>query len=72
MPSATLMRCEQRGGAVALVIVGPGAQTAGINRQALSACVIEGLHLRLLLDAQHNGMLWWVQIQADDVHQLLG
>ncbi len=63
--------CEQRGGAVALVIVGPGAQTAGINRQALLHA-IEGLNLRLLVDAQHNGMLWWVQIQADDVHQLLG
>ncbi len=56
---------------MALVIVGPGRQTAGINRQALLHA-IEGLNLRLLVDAQHNGMLWWFQIQADDVHQLLG
>ena len=59
-------RCEQRGGAVAVVIVGPGAQTAGINGQALLHA-IEGLNLRLLVDAQHNGMRWWVQIQAEDV-----
>ena len=62
---------EQRGRAIALVVVGHGSAAAFLHRQAgLSA--VQCLNLALFVGAQHQGMLGWIQIQADDVFQFLG
>ena len=42
-----------------------------MNGQALLR-TIQGLNLALLIDAKHDRMLGWIQVQADDVDQLLG
>ena len=62
--------CEQRGRAVPLVVVGLRAASAGVDGQAFLRAV-QGLNLRLLVAAQHQGMLGRIQIQADNVAQLL-
>ena len=63
-------RGEQGGGAVALVVMGHGAGTSLLHGQARLGAV-EGLDLGLLVDAQHDGLIRWVQVEADDVDQLL-
>ena len=61
---------EQRGRAVALVIVGHGAAAALLHRQA-GLGAVQSLNLALLVGAQDDGVLGRIQIQADDVLQLL-
>ena len=63
-------RGEQGGGAVALVVVGHRASSALLHRQRRLGAV-QGLDLRLLIHAQHHGLLGRVQVQAHDVDQLL-
>jgi len=61
----SIERCEQRCCAIALVIVGHGAGPAALQRQAWLRAV-ESLTLTLLVATQHQGMLGWMEIQADD------
>ena len=60
---------EERGRAVALVVVRHGAGPAGLHRQARLGAV-ERLDLALLVDRQHDGMGRRVDVEADDVAQL--
>ena len=64
-------RGEQRGGAVALVVVGHGAAAAGLDRQS-GLGAVERLDLALLVDRQHHRMRRRIDIEADDVGQLVG
>ena len=64
-------RGEQRGGAVALVVVGHGAGAALLHRQA-GLGAVERLDLALLVDRQHDGMGRRIDIEPDDVAQLVG
>ena len=64
-------RCEQRGRAVALVVVRHGAGAALLHRQARLAAV-ECLDLALLVDRQHQGLVGRVEVKADDIHHLGG
>ena len=61
---------EQRGRAVALVVVGDGPGAALVHRQALLGAV-EGLDLGLLVEAEHDGPVGGVHVEADDVDQLV-
>ena len=62
---------EQRGGSVALVVVGHGSAAALLHRQpGLGA--VQRLNLALFVGAQHDGVFGRIQIQADDVLQFLG
>ena len=63
-------RSEQSCRSVALVIVGHGAATAFLDRQA-GLGAVQRLNLALLVGAQHEGVLGRIQVQADDVFQLL-
>src|ERR1035438_7147947 len=67
----SIERCEQRGRAVALVIVGHGASPAALQRQTRLRAV-ESLNLALLVAAQHQSMLGWIEVKADDGFQLFG
>ena len=60
---------EQRGGAVALVVVGHGAGAALLHRQA-GLGAVERLDLALLVDRQHDRMGRRIDIEPDDVAQL--
>src|SRR5260221_136654 len=61
---------EQRGRAVALVVVGPPLSLAGSHRQrGLGA--VERLDLTLLVGAQHQRSFGRVEIQADNIADLL-
>ena len=71
LPVSTFKRCEQRRGAVALVVVGHRAAASGLHRQTRLRAV-ESLNLALLVDAQHDGLVRRVQVQPHDVGQLLG
>ena len=62
---------EQRGRAVAFVVMGHGAGAALLHRQA-GLGAVECLDLRLLVDRQHHRMGRWIDIQADDIGELLG
>src|ERR1035438_2571873 len=63
-------RGEQRRGAVALVVVGDGAGTAGLHRQA-GLRAVERLDLALLVAAEHQGVLGRVQVQPHHIEQLV-
>src|SRR3954470_1693750 len=69
VPSRIVEGGEQRGGAMALVVVGHGAGAALLQRQA-GLGAIERLDLRLLVNRQHHGMGRRVNVEADDVAQL--
>ena len=60
---------EQGRGAVALVVVGHGAGTARLHRQA-GLGAVERLDLRLLVDGQHHGMRRRIDVEPDDIAQL--
>ena len=62
-------RGEQRGGAVALVVMGHGAGAALLHRQA-GLGAVERLDLALLVDAEHDGVRRRIDIEPDDVAQL--
>ncbi len=62
---------EQRRRAVALVVVGHGAEPALLHGQA-GLGAVERLDLALLVDRQHDGMGRRIDIEADDVAQLVG
>ena len=61
---------KQRGGAVALVVVGHGAEPSLLHRQA-GLGAVERLDLALLVDRQHDGVRRRIDIEADDVAQLV-
>lgn len=62
---------EQRGRAMALVVVGHGAAFSGLHGQAALG-VIERLDPALLVDRQHHGMDRRAHVEADDVLDPLG
>ena len=57
-----IQRGEQRRRAVALVVVGHGAEAAFLQRQARLGAV-ERLDLAFLVDAKHDGMGGWIDIE---------
>jgi hypothetical protein len=63
--------CEQRRGAMAFVIMRHRPQAARVNGQSFLRS-IQGLNLTLFIDAEHDRVLGWIQVQADHVDQLLG
>ena len=63
-------RREQVGSAVPLVVMGHRRRPARLERQARLG-PIERLALGLLVEAEHDGPLRRVHVQADDVDQLL-
>ena len=63
-------RGEQGRRAVALVVVRPAFDLAGLHRQQRLRAV-ERLDLRLLIDAEHRRMRRRIQIQADDIADFL-
>jgi hypothetical protein len=67
--SIHIERCEQRGGAMALIVVGHGGGAALLERQP-GLGPVECLNLRLLIHAQHDGPVRRVEIQPDDLGDL--
>ena len=61
---------KQCGGAVADVVVGDSLDVAQTHRQQRLG-VIEGLDLRFLVNAEHNCLIGWVELEPDDVSCLL-
>src|ERR1700737_1318637 len=61
---------EQRGGTVALVVVGHRSGAARLHRQT-GLGAVERLDLALLIDREDDGMGWWIDIETDDVAQLV-
>jgi hypothetical protein len=59
---------EQRGGAVALVIVGHRLRPSLLQRQSRLRAV-QSLHLALLIAAEHQRVFGRRQVQADDVFE---
>ena len=64
-------RGEQRGRAVALVVMGHRPAFSGLERQARLRAV-ERLDLAFLVDRNHDRMLGRIHVEADDVLDLLG
>ncbi len=64
-----VQRGEQRGGAVALVVVRHRPALAGLQRQA-GLGAVERLDLALLVDRQHHRVARRVHVQPDDVLHL--
>ncbi len=62
-------RGEQRGRAVAFVVMGHGSRASLLQRQT-GLSTVQCLHLALLIAAEHQGMLGGREIQADDVFEL--
>ena len=63
-------RGEERGRAVALVIMRHRGGAALLQRQSRLGPV-ERLDLRLFIDAEHDGAVRWVEIKPDDIGDLL-
>src|SRR5271169_179983 len=69
-PGGNVQSREKAGGAMAFVIVGAALDLAGLhrkNRLAAAQC----LNLALLIHAQHQSVMWRVQIQTHDVPHLV-
>ena len=64
-------RGEQRGRAVALVIVGYDLAAAFFHRQAWLGAV-QSLYLALLIDRKHQRVLGWIEIDADVIFEIGG
>src|SRR5271156_1350288 len=62
---------EQGGGTVALVVVGHGGAASFLHRQT-GLGAIEGLDLALLVETEHDGVGWRIDIETDDLLELLG
>lgn len=62
---------EQRGGAVALMVVGHRSRSPGLDRQTRLRPV-QRLNLALLVDRQHHGMGRRRDVETDDVGPFLG
>src|SRR5271170_3970203 len=62
---------KQRRRAIALIIVGHRTSAATLQRQARLRAV-ESLNLTLLVAAQHQGVLGWIEIETYDRLQLFG
>ena len=62
---------EQGCRTVALVIVGHGGAAPLFHRQTRLGAV-ESLDLAFLVDAEHHGVGWRIDIEADDLLELLG
>src|SRR5262249_27921845 len=62
---------EERGGAVALVVVGHGSELPWLHWQA-GLGAVERLDLALLVERQDDGMRWRIDIELDDVLELGG
>ncbi len=70
LPGGHVQRSKQGGGAVADVVMRHALHVAQSHgQQRLSA--VQGLDLRLLVDAEHHRLVRRVQVQADDVPDLL-
>ena len=69
-PGGDIEGGEQRGRAMALIIMGHGAGTALLHRQPRRGAV-ERLDLALLVDAQHHRLVWGAQVEADDILDFL-
>ena len=61
---------EQRGGAMAFVVMSEGAAAALLQRQA-GLGAVKGLDLALLVHAQHQRVHWRVEIEANHIAQFL-
>jgi hypothetical protein len=61
---------EQRGGSVPMVVVGLPSREPRPQRQERRRPV-EGLNLALLVDREHQGVIGWIEIEADDIAQFL-
>ena len=70
-PVEHIQGSEQRGGAVALVIMGHGSGAALLHRQTRLRSV-ERLDLALFVHRQDDGMCRGIDIEADNVPELLG
>ena len=64
-------RGEQRGGAMALVIMGHGASPAALHRQA-GLGAVKGLDLAFLVDRENHGVGRRIDVETDDVLKLGG
>lgn len=63
-------RGDQRGGAMADVVVGDVLHVSQVDGQH-PLRPVQSLDLRLLVDADHHRLFWWVQVETDDVADLL-
>jgi len=61
---------KQRGGPMALVVMGHRFRSAFLERQS-GLRAIERLHLTLLVAAQHQGVFWRRHVQAHDIFKFL-
>ncbi len=64
-------RREQGGDAMPLIIVGHGARASLLHRQPRLGAV-QRLNLALLIDAQHNRVVRWIDVKPYDVPELGG
>lgn len=69
-PGFDVQRSEERDGAVSTVVVGSSLGLPRPHREQ-GLCALERLNLRLFVDAQDNGVLRRIKVQADDVANLL-
>ena len=65
-----IQRGKQCGRAVAFVVVRHGGAASALQRQA-GLSTVQSLNLALLVGAQHQGVLWRIEVQTDDIFQLL-
>ena len=62
---------EQGDGTMALVVVGHGGAASFCHRQT-GLGAMEGLDLALLVEAEHDGMSWRIDIETDRLFEFLG
>src|SRR5690606_37856343 len=61
---------EEGGRAVAFVLVAHAPDCSAVWQLEVALRPFERLDVRLLIDAEDDGVLWWVQVEADDLGRL--
>src|SRR4051812_47843523 len=66
-PGGDFKRCEQRRGAVPLVVVALAGQGAPVRQLQITLRPLQGLDRRLFVDTENNRLGRWIDIEADHI-----
>src|SRR6476646_3377476 len=66
-PGGDFKRCEQRRGAVPLVVVALAGQGAPVRQLQIALRPLQGLDRRLFVDTENNRLGRWIDIEADHI-----
>ena len=65
-----VQRGEHRTRSMSNILIRPGSSVSRNNRQH-RLCAIKRLYSGFLINAQDNGILWWIHVKTNDIQKLV-